>query len=696
MGIRLMWIGILVFSSFSSYSNSSKQIIDSLITSIEKAPKDSVLVNNYLYLSSYYYGKNLTKSNNYALKAYNFSTDLNYVSGKAQALFVLAQTEHKKGELKNALAHFKESTEIYQSLKNTYHEARGYAEMGNVCASLGDLVKAIELHQFAIGNYSQLKNNIGIGNSYCDLGELHRKQKDYALALSYFVKAKNIFKAEKDESSLSKVYNSVSILFRDQGEMKRSLDHDYKALMIQEKLRDKVGIATSNLNIGETSIQQNQYKRALGFVEYASKLFTEIEDQIGISKCYLLTAKICLLEDNKNAALINLNNCIDIAEKAGAVEELSAGYKALSELWAEEEDFKQAYSFIQKHNNLRDSLFSKEKTRQFSSLEIKFQTHAKDKQLRAAQIETVKESNKALTFTISFFFGSVIFIVVILILRKRHKDSQEINLHLEKKNRLIEKKNNEILDSILYAKRIQEAMLTSKSYIERIFEEHLILYRPKDIVSGDFYWAYNNKITDQVFWATADCTGHGVPGALMSMIGSVLLNEAVIVKKEDNPGKILSQLNAYLKRYLNRTDTMYQTQDGMDIAFCKLDRKSYILEVAGATHSVYVFRDNDLVELKGDKITLGQDPFGRTISNFTVNSYQLLKGDVIYSFTDGFPDQIGGPNRKKFKVGALKNLMKYIGTLPLVEQRVEFKKALSDWQGENSQLDDILIMAVKV
>jgi serine phosphatase RsbU (regulator of sigma subunit) len=165
---------------------------------------------------------------------------------------------------------------------------------------------------------------------------------------------------------------------------------------------------------------------------------------------------------------------------------------------------------------------------------------------------------------------------------------------------------------------------------------------------------------------------------------------------EDNPGKILMQINAYLKRYLNRTDTMYQTQDGMDIAFCKLDKNSLILEVAAATHSIYIYRQGALTELKGDKITLGQDPFGREIKKFTVHQYQLQKDDVIYSFTDGLPDQIGGPKKKKYKVGALKNHLSMISDLPLAEQRLELKNVLSGWQGENPQLDDILIMGVKV
>lgn len=689
-------VSILLLQSVAGFSSQNKDLIDSLVQTVKKAPKDSVLVNNYLYLASYYFEKNLSKSNKFANLGLKESEQLNYTTGKAQSLFLLAQTEHKNGELKNALAHFKQSTLIYSDTKKAYYVARGLAEIGNTYASLGEIAKSIESLHKSIDIYQKLQNQIGIASCYSDLGKLHNSTKNFNQALKYFTKAKAIFTKEKDDHSLARLYNRISIIFRDKGNLKQSLEYDYLALMMQEKLRDKSGMAISSLNIGETSILQNELKRALGHIEYATKLYKENEDLIGIANCYLITSNIYLLEGNSNEAQTYLEKCIQISEETGALLQLSEAYQLLSKLYSERKDFENAYLFVEKHNNLRDTLFSREQTKQISSMEVKYHTKEKEKLVEELEVKNVQESNKALTITISFFLGTGVFIIIVVVLRNRQKESQAVNSHLEKKNRLIEKKNNEILDSILYAKRIQEAMLTSNSYIKKIFKDCLIIYRPKDIVSGDFYWAYSDKRTNTIYWATADCTGHGVPGALMSMIGTVLLNEAVIVKNENDPGEILMQINSYLKRYLNRTDTMYQTQDGMDISFCKLDKSTLTLEVAAATHSVYVFRQGVLTELKGDKITLGQDPFGREIPKFTVHKYQLQTDDVIYSFTDGLPDQIGGPNRKKYKVGALKNQLSMISDLPLIEQRIEIKSILANWQGENPQLDDILIMGVKV
>tara|TARA_Y100001933_G_scaffold130508_1_gene130049 strand:- start:3750 stop:4964 length:1215 start_codon:yes stop_codon:yes gene_type:complete len=309
---------------------------------------------------------------------------------------------------------------------------------------------------------------------------------------------------------------------------------------------------------------------------------------------------------------------------------------------------------------------------------------------------SIKNETDTLGIILTFIIGTAVFVVILLALKKKNKETREINARLERKNSLIEKKNNEILDSILYAKKIQEAILTSKSYMETVFKEYFILYNPKDIISGDFYWAYNNDRTNSLYWATVDCTGHGVPGALMSMIGTVLLNKTVIVKKETCPNRILTEMNKYLKRYINKTDSLYHTQDGMDISFCKLNQEDLTLETAGAGQSIYIIRKNELIELKGDNITLGQDPLEREINDFKVQKFNLKPNDIIYTFTDGFTDQIGGPERKKIKVGALKTLLQEISELSLNEQQKQLQEKLSKWKGGLTQVDDILVMGVKV
>ncbi len=380
----------------------------------------------------------------------------------------------------------------------------------------------------------------------------------------------------------------------------------------------------------------------------------------------------------------------------GEINERIKTLKSLSEIHAENGAFDSAFYFLVKYDSLKTTLLSIEESNNLIGTEAKKNSKTLKIKLDELNNEKKQEASKTFTFILTFFLGTGIFTLILIFLRKKNKESKDINEHLERKNRLIEKKNNEILDSILYAKKIQDAMLTSRTYIENIFKEHLILYNPKDIISGDFYWAYNHERSKTLYWATVDCTGHGVPGALMSMIGTVLLNESVIIKRETDPDRILSQMNQYLKRYINKTDSLYQTQDGMDISFCKLNNENLTLETAGANQSIYILRDRELKELKGDKITLGQDPLEREINEFSVKTYPLKSNDLIYTFTDGFTDQIGGPNKKKFKIGALKNLLVEISDLPMEKQKEQLKHTLTHWKSGSPQLDDILIMGVKV
>lgn len=695
--MRLLLTVVFIASiSLSGIANTNKNIVDSLIIQLKRQPKDSNYVNQTLYLSSYYFEKNLLKSNLYANRSLKIADSIKYDNGIARALFLLGQTEHKKGDLTKALNHYKSAANKYQIKKDFYFLGKTFAETGNIYADLGEMVKAIKFHQAAVNIFEEINNESAIAFCFTDLGRINRMQKNYDKSLEYYQKAKAIFKKSKDEMALARLYNQVSVVFREKNDIEKSLSYDFNALYIQERLRDKSGMAQSNLNIGETSVQQKEYTRAQGYVDYAGKLYREIEDQIGITKCYLLTARIAQKTNKFSLAKQNLEKSIEIAEKAKAIPQLVDAYKTLGDIYAKEQNFEKAFKYLTTYELLRDTLYSLEKTRQFSEMEIKFQTENIEKELKVVNEEKEIEANKAFTFTLSFFLGLGIFIIIVILLRKRNKESQDNNKKLERKNQLIEKKNNEILDSILYAKRIQQAMLTSTNYINDIFDEYLIFYRPKDIVSGDFYWAYQNKVSNTVYWATADCTGHGVPGALMSMIGTVLLNEAVIIKKVDNPSTILSQLNTYLQRYLNKSDSIYQTQDGMDISCCKLNYNTLELEVASASHTVYVIRDKELIELKGDKITLGQDPYGRQIENFTLQKLQLHKNDIVYTFTDGFPDQVGGPKRKKLKVGVMKQLLIENAHLPMTEQRTILKKEFSEWQGEHPQLDDILVMGIKV
>jgi serine phosphatase RsbU (regulator of sigma subunit) len=256
---------------------------------------------------------------------------------------------------------------------------------------------------------------------------------------------------------------------------------------------------------------------------------------------------------------------------------------------------------------------------------------------------------------------------------------------------LVEEKNHELLSSITYAKRIQDALLPSKAYLEEHMESYFVLYKPKDIVSGDFYWA--NKKENKLFFAAVDCTGHGVPGAFVSIMAHSGLQRSLVLFGLRTPAAILDKLNESVIDMFSRNNTSTDIKDGMDIAVCALDRDTMKLEFAGANNPMYLLRNGEMIEVKGDKQPIGQYV---TRKNFTNHTMDVKKGDIIYLFTDGFADQFGGHDAKKFKYKSFKDLLLANHHLPMREQGGVLDDVFKTWKGSLDQVDDVTVLGIKV
>ncbi len=303
------------------------------------------------------------------------------------------------------------------------------------------------------------------------------------------------------------------------------------------------------------------------------------------------------------------------------------------------------------------------------------------------------------TYLIAFVIAAVLalggVVVLFISLRDRklvHKKLERNTSIVQRQAQEVQRKNKEITDSIKYARRIQEAMLPTASIMIRKLPKSFVLYLPKDIISGDFYWVTEKK--GKVYVATADCTGHGVPGALMSMLGISFLNEIVNEREVLNPAAILNELKSSIINSLTKSDRSEGMQDGMDISLYCLDKKRMRLTYASANNCIYVMRDKEITVLNPDKQPVGSSP--KEHIPFTESSFEIQENDMIISFTDGFADQFGGPKGKKFKYTQLQKLMLEVRQRQMSAIPELMKGVFNKWKGNHEQVDDVLVIGVRV
>ncbi len=353
-------------------------------------------------------------------------------------------------------------------------------------------------------------------------------------------------------------------------------------------------------------------------------------------------------------------------------------------------------------------MFSEENTKALAEMTTKYK--AEKKQLQIEKMEKQKElddktieaqqaeNRKQQIIIISVVGGFIIVLVFFIIIMHMFRQKRDANILLAKQNEeinkqkeQIEEQNRSITDSIVYAQRIQRALLPPGDYMKQLLPHRFILFKPRDIVSGDFYWV--NKKDGLIIAAAADSTGHGVPGAMMSMLGVSILNEIVNTIQKPDAGEILNNFRSKLIDALHQGGRETHMWDGIDVALCLIDLKNRYVQYAGAYSPVYLIREGKLKEIKGDKMPIGIHARMVPFSNHNIN---IQAGDVLYIFSDGYSDQFGGENDKRFTQRKFKELLVSIHDKPMSDQKVLLEKTLEKWQGKSDQIDDILVMGVRI
>lgn len=578
-------------------------------------------------------------------------------------------------------------------------------------------LNAIKLYE-SVKNVDAKKVTKALASTYQNVGIVHYDQGRYQLAIKYYTIAidKNI--AINNLKGLSGLYSNMAIIYSTQSNYSKSNEYHFRALDIRKSLSDSSGIASSYGGLAVNYYYLKQYDKAIELNEEKIRLDLKYENQHdivytynNIGNCYLETGDFIKAKNYFDKGIV-------LAKQTENYYGLVDLYLNLSDLLERTGDYKNALITNKLYAQTKDSLFKIESSDKLLEMEAKFESEKKELQIKnqSFEIEAQEKQNKQKSLIILFgtlalvgsaFFGAIAFINF----RKTKKqnliiENQKIEVELKNEQvtlqkEMIEEKQKEIIDSITYAKRIQQAVLTGESIWTKVSKQNFILFRPKDIVSGDFYWAYNTPNNRSVF-CLADCTGHGVPGGFMSMLGNSFLNEIVVENKIFKADEILNRLRSKVIAALEQKGTTQQ-KDGMDISLCVWNKLDNTLEFAGANNPLWLLRktinangieNRELLEYKADKMPIGSYlELDKTFSSTTI---VLQEGDILFLSTDGYADQFGGPKGKKYKYKPLIDSLIKNSNLAMEEQKVCLEKAFDEWKANHEQVDDVSIIGIRV
>jgi serine phosphatase RsbU (regulator of sigma subunit) len=560
----------------------------------------------------------------------------------AAAFFLQSKNDLALENLSDALKWFSENSEENGQAKALYLK-------GNIYESFGDYEKALGYCLNSQKLASKISDRETEAEAASQLGLIYTRLCNFPKALEYYEIGLKIREELKDENAVASSLNRMGMLMRLTKKHEASLGYYFKSLYIRRKNKQDTSIPWTLLGIASTYEDLGKMGEAL---EYYQQGMIGGDRRCAL-QCMMGCGRIFSQMGEREKAGEKLEGSLRIARDLKATSLVAEAYSALAKHYESTGNIEKALLNYKLFQQTRESVQSEEAQSRFRNIEI---SHAIEKS------EQEKE-----------------------IYRLRH-------VELKEAYDIIEEINKDITASINYARRIQLAMLPRTQEIRGLTNRCFILYIPKDIVSGDFYWFA--KVDKKLVIVAGDCTGHGVPGALMSMLGISFLEEIVRNKGITESGVILDELRKEVKHALHQKGKRDEARDGMDISLCVIDESKNIIQYSGAYNNLYLIRNGELSEYAADRMPIGIYDLGD--KNFKTQNIPYQPGDHIYMHSDGYADQFGGPDRKKFKSSSFKALLLRICKLPLNKQKEKLEKEFLSWKGSNPQIDDVIILGLMI
>ncbi|MES2799931.1 MAG: tetratricopeptide repeat protein [Bacteroidota bacterium] len=552
----------------------------------------------------------------------------------------------------------------------------------------GEFAEAIEYYLKALGIQKRIKDTRNISSTYTNLGLVYWTQKDLKKALNYFNQSLKYNKLNNDTNGMSSSYNNIGLIYMDSSNYELSATYFLKSIYYDSITGNKNGIGSSYNNLGLIFRKDKDYVTAEKYFRLAVAIHKESGDKYGLMNS--ITNLGVLKEDKKDFAEAEkfYQLALKIALESGNKNQCRVGYKSLYSLAEARAHHADALQYYKLMSLYADSIANDEQLVKQTEAEMQFSFDQQTEKTKLLQQKDDLINEQARQRLIWWIIGMIIFGILISVFALMINKRRKLEMHQKE---IIAQKNQEILDSIQYAKRIQNAILPTEQQLNEYLSNYFIYYKPKDIVAGDFYWM--EKIGSKILVAVADCTGHGVPGALISVVCHNALNRSVREFHLTEPGEILNKTRQLILEEFMKSDE--KMRDGMDISLCCLDVTSLELKWSGANSPLWIKR-HDKTELEIYKAQKQPIGYFDVIENFTTLNFQLQKGDAIYLFSDGYADQFGGPNGKKLKSNGMRNLILSVSEKSMSEQNTAFDTYFENWKLSHEQIDDVCVFGFQV
>lgn len=601
-----------------------------------------------------------------------------------------------KGDFNEALLYAKEGLSLARQLGFEKGNSNFYQHIGNIFYSTSEYSKAIGNYLLALKIREHLGDKKNIASTYSNIGNAYQAQGNYQKALLYQLKSMALRQETGDKYGLGVTLNNIGNVYGRTNRNDLAMKSFEEAVAIEEETGDAYGLSQSLGNMGNIYKAQKNFTKSLEFILRSLKIQEEIGDQKGIAGSLGNVGTLYLEQGNYGKALEYLNSSINLSKELGSRDYVKESYRDLARTYEKLGQPAKALQYFKQYADLKDSLLNDESNKHIAQMSAQYESEKKDSEIRLLnkdkeKIEAVAaaESKKQKIIITAVTLGLLFVLVFSFFIFRSYREKKKANIEITRQKEIIEERNREVRDSITYAKRIQTAILPPDKLIRQYLPDSFVLFKPKDIVSGDFYWM--ERVGNKVLFAAVDCTGHGVPGAMVSVVGNSGLNRAVKEFGLSQPAAILDKLTGLVEETFAKSES--EVKDGMDISLCCLDTGTNILEWAGANNPVWVIRNGILQETKADKQPIGAFDHRRP---FTNHSFQLNKGDSIYVFTDGYADQFGGEKGKKFKYKQLNELIIGSRQSGMAEQKAALNTAFEKWKGQMEQIDDVCIIGVRL